>query len=107
MIQIGPGLSAGVGADLSLSGGSVTGTAEATISGDFEPVYVTDFSSHVIPGIAVTSDSGFDYLTAPGPEAALADLAAIAGVMLLRLRPSYGSSRAERGSPRKSARILS
>ena len=90
VIDLRPSLSASVLASGALAVGSLTGTAEATLSADFEPAYVTTLGGAPIPGVAIASESGFDYVNAPEPDAGL--LAAVAAACLAVLRPRCRSA---------------
>lgn len=89
LIDLRPSLSANFGPTASPSGGQVNGVTEATITATFEPAYVTDLQGNPIGNVAVTSESGWDYLTAvpePGATTAGAVAAACLGALSMRRR---------------------
>jgi hypothetical protein len=87
--QIAPGASATVGYAANGDESSMTGAATIDVAGELLPAYLTDEFDTPIPTATVTSDSGFDYLTAPEPSHG----AACALVSLLALRRRATASR--------------
>jgi hypothetical protein len=82
-IDLQPILSAVTGSTGALQAGTVTGTAGALLSVHLGPAYATDFSDDPIPGVTVTSASGYDYTSAPEPDAAHLGAVAIAALAAL------------------------
>jgi hypothetical protein len=98
-----PSLSTEAGSAAGFSGGVVTGSAEAALSAVFLPAYVTGTTAE----ITVTSDSGFDYLTAPEPGAGpLAGVAmAVLGLLASRRAAGPGARPSSRSAATSARRV--
>ncbi len=70
--------------------GTLTGSAAIDLAGTLRAATVTDGNGTPIAGATVTAESGFDYLNAPEPSAALAAFVALAS---LRGRQAFAITR--------------
>jgi hypothetical protein len=64
--------------------GTLTGSAAIDLAGTLLPATVTDAIGTPLAGVTIAAESGFDYLTAPEPSAALGLLVALTSLRAVR-----------------------